>query len=108
MRVHSHQRAHTERTDCIAKSTLHVSLPQLATAARVPNAPLSHHLPARFRALALFGRRSAQRVVRSVLPASENLRMSRREQVQQKNLFDHLVGDREQRRRYREVGILAT
>jgi len=32
-----------------------------------------HYLPTRFRALALFGRRPAQRVVRSSLPASENL-----------------------------------
>jgi hypothetical protein len=32
-----------------------------------------HHLPTRFRALALFGRRPSYRVVRSSLPASENL-----------------------------------
>jgi hypothetical protein len=35
-RVHSHQLAHT---DCTAKSSLHVSLSQLATAARVPKSP---------------------------------------------------------------------
>jgi hypothetical protein len=34
--------------------------------------------------LALFGRRPAERVVRSVLPASENLRRTGREQVQQR------------------------
>jgi hypothetical protein len=35
-RVHSHQLAHT---DCTAKSSLHRSLSQLATAARVPKSP---------------------------------------------------------------------
>ena len=48
-----------------------------------PAAPPSHCLPTRFRALALFGRRPAERVVRSVLPASENLHISGREQMQQ-------------------------
>ena len=38
-----------------------------------PAAPPPHYLPTRFRALALFGRRPPQRVVRSSLPASENL-----------------------------------
>jgi hypothetical protein len=35
------------------------------------------------RALALFGRRRTERVVRSVLPASENLHITGREQMQQ-------------------------
>ena len=37
-----------------------------------PAAALVHYLPTRFRALALFGRRSPERVVRSSLPAAEN------------------------------------
>jgi hypothetical protein len=40
---------------------------------RLPAAPLAHYLPTRFRALALFDRRSPERVVRSSLPAVENL-----------------------------------
>jgi hypothetical protein len=45
-----------------------------------------------FRALALFGRRLPERVVRSSFPASENLHRSGREQMQQiAPLFDHLV-----------------
>ena len=42
---------------------------------RSPAAPLAHYLPTRFRALALFGRRSPERVVRSSSPAAENLHM---------------------------------
>ena len=41
-----------------------------------PAAALVHYLPTRFRALALFGRRSRERVVRSSLPAAENLHTS--------------------------------
>ena len=41
-----------------------------------PPAALVHYLPTRFRALALFGRRLPERVVRSSLPASENLHNS--------------------------------
>ena len=37
-----------------------------------PAAPLAHYLSTRFRALALFGRRSPVRVVRSSSPAAEN------------------------------------
>src|SRR5207237_430554 len=40
---------------------------------RSPAAPPSRYLLTRFRALALFGRRSPERVVRSSLPAAENL-----------------------------------
>src|ERR1700737_2633613 len=66
-----------------------------------PAAPPPHYLPTRFRALALFGRRPPRRVVRSSLPASENLHITGREQMQQTAssedaLFDHLVGEREQ------------
>ena len=56
-----------------------------------PAAALSHYLPTRFRALALFGRRPAERVVRSVLPASENLHITGCEQVQQNRPY-RLVG----------------
>jgi hypothetical protein len=41
-----------------------------------PAAALVHYLPTRFRALALFGRRSPERVVRSSLPAAENLHIT--------------------------------
>jgi hypothetical protein len=41
-----------------------------------PAAPPSLYLPTRFRALALFGRRPPERMVRSSLPAAENLRTS--------------------------------
>jgi hypothetical protein len=56
------------------------------------------YLLTRFPALAVFGRRPAERVLRSVLPASENLHNnlhnSRPEQVQQtQHLFDDLVGE---------------
>ena len=56
--------------------------------------------------MALFGRRLAERVVRSSPPASENLHISGCEQVQQiASLFDHLVGAGEQRdKAIREVG----
>ena len=58
-----------------------------------PAAPLPHYLPPRFRALALFGRRPAERVHGPVMPASENLHKSGCEQSQQgSSLFDHLVG----------------
>jgi hypothetical protein len=40
---------------------------------RVPAAPRAHDLSTRFRAVALFGRRSPERVVRSSSPAAENL-----------------------------------
>jgi hypothetical protein len=40
---------------------------------RVPAAPRAHYLSTRFRAVALFGRRSPERVVRSSSPAAENL-----------------------------------
>src|SRR5215469_1730111 len=40
---------------------------------RPPAAPQAHYLSMRFRALALFGRRPPERVVRPVPPASENL-----------------------------------
>jgi len=43
---------------------------------RPPAALPARHLPTRFPALALFGRRSPERVVRSSLPASENLHNS--------------------------------
>jgi hypothetical protein len=63
---------------------------------RPPAAPPSRYLLTRFRALALFGRRSPERVVRSSLPAAENLHNSGCEQTQQKiPLLDHLVGKRE-------------
>src|SRR5213083_2621785 len=42
-----------------------------------PAAALVHFLPTRFRALALFGRRPPERVVRSSLPAAENLHRRR-------------------------------
>src|SRR5207244_10439376 len=48
-----------------------------------PAAALVPYLPTRFRALALFGRRSPERVVRSSLPAAENLHRSGCEQSQQ-------------------------
>jgi hypothetical protein len=55
----------------------------------------SRYFPTRFRALALFGRRPAERVLRSVLPAAENLHKRRPEQVQQTpQLLDHLAGFR--------------
>jgi hypothetical protein len=54
-------------------------------------APLLHYPSPRFRALALFGRRSAERVVRSSLPASENLTKSGCEQSQQKGSFNYLI-----------------
>src|ERR1700730_9846153 len=50
-----------------------LSAPAPATPAALPR----HYLLTRFRALALFGCRPAERVVRSVLPASENLHNSR-------------------------------
>ena len=43
---------------------------------RSPAASPAHYLPTRFRALALFSRRSPERLVRSSLPASENLHSS--------------------------------
>src|SRR3974390_2207297 len=43
---------------------------------RPPAALPARHLPTRFRALALFSRRPPERVVRSSLPAAENLHMS--------------------------------
>ena len=61
---------------------------------RPPAAPQAHYLPTRFRALALFGRRLPERVVSSSLPASENLHITGREQMQQTaHSFDLLVGD---------------
>src|SRR3954467_10991858 len=48
-----------------------------------PAALLSRYLLTRFRALALFGRRSAERVVSSRRRAAENLTISGREQSQQ-------------------------
>src|SRR5947209_390379 len=42
-----------------------------------PAAALVHYLPTRFRALALFSRRPSERVVRSSLPAAENLHKTR-------------------------------
>src|SRR3974390_162305 len=50
---------------------------------RSPAARFSHYFLTRFRALALFGRRSSERVARSSLPAAENLHITGREQVQQ-------------------------
>ena len=64
-------RCHTRR-----KPTAQIPIAELAAR------PTEAYLP-RFRALALFGRRPAERVVRSSLPASENLHSSRPEQVQQ-------------------------
>src|SRR5437016_3891814 len=73
-------------------------------AAQIPIAelaarPTEAYLP-RFRALALFGRRPPERVVRSSFPAAENLHttglMHRSKKLRS---FDHLVGKREQRRR---------
>src|SRR5436190_2861121 len=49
-----------------------------------PAALLSRYLLTRFRALALFGRRSAERVVSSRRRAAENLTNSCREQMQQR------------------------
>src|SRR5215468_5105576 len=49
----------------------------------VPADTATPYLPPRFRALALFRRRPPEPVVRSSLPASENLHTSGREQVQQ-------------------------
>jgi len=65
-----------------------------------PAAPPLPHIP-RFRALALFGRRPPVLVVGSSFPATENLHITGREQMQQTAssedaLFDHLVGEREQ------------
>jgi hypothetical protein len=60
------------------------------------------HFP-RFRALALFGRRSHELVVRTSMPASENLHISGCEQSQRRSrLFDHLIGAGEQRVRHGE------
>jgi hypothetical protein len=62
-----------------------------------PPAALVHYLPTRFRALALFGRRLPERVVRSSLPASENLHNCRLTHCNIRcavayRLVDHLVG----------------
>ena len=54
-----------------------------------PPAALVHYLPTRFRALALFGRRPPQRVVRSSLPAAENLHTSGL--VHRSNLRDYSI-----------------
>jgi hypothetical protein len=43
---------------------------------RSPAALVAYHLPTRFRALALFSRRLPERVVRSALPAAENLHIN--------------------------------
>ena len=51
--------------------------PHSLFAAPLPCGSAVPHLPTRFRALALFGRRPPQRVVRSSLPASENLHKTR-------------------------------
>jgi hypothetical protein len=53
----------------------------------------------RFRALALFGHRPPERMVRSSLPAAENLRNWRPEQVQQTVLFNQFVGAQQERLR---------
>src|SRR6516164_7962622 len=67
------------------------SNPHSARCQPVPNFP-------RLRALALFGRRPPERVVRSSLPASENLHRSGLLQRSNLGLFDHLVGAAEQGR----------
>src|SRR5271166_2572908 len=64
---------------------------------RSPAAPPAHYLPTRFRALALFSRRSSEREVRSSLPAAENLHTTGLMHCSKfASLFDHLIGDRDQ------------
>src|SRR5438874_6094377 len=65
-----------------------------------PAALLSRYLLTRFRALALFGRRSAERVVSSRRRAAENLTTTGCEQMQQDRLLDRLVSNSEQHRRH--------
>src|SRR3954465_9017326 len=66
-----------------------------------PAALLSRYLLTRFRALTLFGRRSAERVVSSRRRAAENLTTTGCEQMQQDRLLDRLVSNSEQHRRHR-------
>ena len=54
---------------------------------RPPAALPARHLPTRFPALALFSRRSPERVVRSSLPAAENLHKTGCERSQHSSLF---------------------
>jgi hypothetical protein len=54
---------------------------------RSPAGLPAHYLLARFRALALFGRRPPERVAGSSLPAAENLHTTGREQSQQMALY---------------------
>jgi hypothetical protein len=68
--------------------------------------PTEAYLP-RFRALALFGRRLPERVVRSSLPASENLHRTGLMQCSKTgSLFDHLVYECEQICRHIETECL--
>ena len=83
-RVHS-----CTHTPCFADksigSTTSIQFPQALRRGQIPIAPAAPQLPhfPRFRALALFGRRPQERVDRLVNPASENLRKTGREQMQQ-------------------------
>ena len=57
--------------------------------------------------MALFGRRPPERVVRSLLPASENLHKTGCEQVQHTaRLLDHLVRSAKERQRKIEAECL--
>ena len=69
---------------CPARGTLPAQIPIAELAAR----PTEAYLP-RFRALALFGRRPPERVVRSSLPASENLHNSGLMQCSKQRVFAH-------------------
>src|SRR5271166_5961588 len=70
---------------------------------RSPAAPPAHHLPTRFRALALFSRRSSEREVRSSLPAAENLHTTCTQPdsctAAKLFLFNNLVGAHQERLR---------
>src|SRR5262249_8030384 len=86
----SFARACSSRLHCkIISPPLALSPRQHRPSAQIPITLLQHRspphcrplppaasLPPRFRALALFGRRSPKRVVRSSLPASENLHIT--------------------------------
>src|ERR1700730_4472270 len=62
---------------CAHKAAILVLRPTAVTSgAPLWRRPPTHYLPTRFRALALFSRRSPERVVRSSLPAAENLHIT--------------------------------